>query len=276
MYKTVRNKVTSALRKAKTSHYHHLCSSKIHPSQLWKHLNTLLSRKKDSTLQSLVVNDRELSDKSEIAETMNSHFIRAAPLSSASTNPIQKTVTAAEFHTLSPVTEDGISTIVLALDPKKSSGPSDINAKCLQLTLPSISSSITRILNLSLCTGSVPSCWKAANVTPVFMKGDKLNPSNYRPISVISALGKILERVVYTRLMCHLSENNILTPYQSGFRPNHSTEYVLLLTVEDRRQEVDQGKAVAAVSNDFSKAFDSISHPLLLKKLQVSVLTTWL
>ena len=196
------------------------------------------------------------------------HFIHAAPLSSANTNPIQKTVTAAEFHTLSPVTLDEISTIILAIDPKKSSGPSDINAKCLQLTLPSISSSITRILNLSLSTGSVPSCWKAANVTPVFKKGDKLNPSNYRPISVIPALGKILERVVYTRLMCHLSENNILTPYQSGFRPNHSTEDVLLRTVEDWRQEVDQGKAIAAVFIDFSKAFDSISHPLLLKKLQ--------
>ena len=83
-----------------------------------------------------------------------------------------------------------------------------------------------------------------------------------------SCVGKILERVVYTRLMCHLSENNILTPYQSGFRPNHSTEDVLLRTVEDWKQEVDQGKAVAAVFIDFSKAFDSISHPLLLKKLQ--------
>ena len=94
MYKMVHNKVTSAL---------------------WKHLNTLLSQKKDSTLQSLVVNDCELSNKSDIAEAMNSHFIHAALLSSASTNHIQKTVTAAEFHTLSPVTEDEISTIVLAL-----------------------------------------------------------------------------------------------------------------------------------------------------------------
>ena len=73
----------------------------------------------------------------------------------------------------------------------------------------------TSLLNLSLCTGSVPSCWKAANVTPVFKKGDKLNPSNYRPISMIPALGKILERVVYTRLMYHLSENNIPVGFQT-------------------------------------------------------------
>ncbi len=68
--------------------------------------------------------------------------------------------------------------------------------------------------------------------------------------------------------MSHLKQNNMLTKYQSGFRPNHSTEDVLLRTVEDWRKEVDKGKAIAAVFIDFSKAFDSISHPLLIQKLQ--------
>ena len=65
---------------------------------------------------------------------------------------------------------------------------------------------------------------------------------------------------MYTRLVSYIDENNILTPYQSGFRPNHSTEDVLLQPAEDWRREVDQGKVVAAIFIDFSKAFDSISH----------------
>ena len=133
----------------------------------------------------------------------------------------------------SPVSEEEVFEIISLLDPNKSSGPSDITTKSLHLAISSISPSLTCILNLSLQSGSVPSCWKAANVTPVFKKGDKQDPNNYRPISVISTLGKILERVVYTRLLDHLSVHNILTPFQSGFHPNHSTEDVLLRTVED-------------------------------------------
>ena len=270
MYRTVRNKVTKDLRLSKANYYHHLCSSNMHPTKLWKHLNSLLSRNNRSSVKSLVVKNTEHTDKTEIAEAMNSHFITAATLQSPpniqnlDANPLASTP-----FSFAPVTEDEVSNIVVSLDPKKSSGPSEISTKCLQLTIPSMAASVARILNLSLQSGCVPSNWKAANVTPIHKKGDKQNPNNYRPISVIPVMGKILERVVYTRLMDHLNHNNILTPFQSGFRPNHSTEDVLLRTVEDWRREVDQGKAIAAVFIDFSKAFDSISHPLLLKKLNL-------
>ena len=268
IYKSARNKVTSDLRRAKTTYYHRLCSSNIHPAQLWKQLNNLLCRKNNCAVKSMVVNNRELTDKTEIAEAMNSHFIHAASPSTTPPHHLNPGTDPKPFFSLSPVTEDEVIGIVLSLDPNKSSGPSDINAKCLQLTISSIVTPIVRIINLSQQNGTVPSCWKAANVTPVFKKGDKQDPTNYRPISVIPVLGKTLERVMYTRLMTFLSENNILTPFQSGFRPNHSTEDVLIRTVEGWRQEVDQGKAIAAVFIDFSKAFDSIAHPLLLTKLQ--------
>ena len=258
---------TSDLRRAKKTYYHRLCSSNIHPAQLWKQLNNLLCRKNNCAVKSMVVNNRELTDKTEIAEAMNSHFIHAA---SPLTTPLHRNpgTDPKPYFSLSPATEDEVIGIVQSLDPNESSGPSEINAKCLQLTISSIVTPIVRIINLSLQNGTVPLCWKSANVTPVFKKGDKQDPTNYRPISVIPVLGKTLERVIYTRLMTFLSENNILTPFQSGFRPNHSTEDVLIRTVEDWRREVDKGNVIAAVFIDFSKAFDSIAHPLLLTKLQ--------
>ena len=192
IYRSARNKVTSDLRRAKTTYYHRLCSSNIHPTQLWKQLNNLLCRKSNCAIKSMVVNNRELTDKTEIAEAMNSHFNYAA-YPSSTPHHLNPGIDPKPSFSLSPVTEDEVIGIVQSLDPNKSSGPSDINAKSLQLTISSIVTPIVRIINLSLLNGTVPSCWKVANVTPVFKKGDKKDSTNYRPISVIPVLGKILE-----------------------------------------------------------------------------------
>ena len=98
---------------------------------------------------------------------------------------------------------------------------------------------------------------------------DRTDPNNYRPISVIPVVGKILERIVYQQTLHHLlKKNNLLTSHQSGFRPGHSMEDVLLHTIDDWRLAIDSGKVVAAVFIDFTKAFDTISHTCLIRKLQ--------
>ena len=104
--------------------------------------------------------------------------------------------------------------------------------------------------------------WKHANVAPVFKKGDRTDSNSYRPISVIPIVGKILERIVYQQTLHHLLKNN-LTSHQSGFRPGHSTEDVLLRTIDDWRLAIDSGKVVAAVFIDFT----TISHTCLIRKL---------
>ena len=106
-----------------------------------------------------------------------------------------------------------------------------------------------------------------ANVAPVFKKGNRTDPNSYRPISVIPIVGKILERIVYQQTLHHLLKNNLFTSHQSGFRPGHSTEDVLLRTIDDWRLAIDSGKVVAAVFIDFTKAFDTISHTCLIRKL---------
>ena len=126
---------------------------------------------------------------------------------------------------------------------------------------------LATIFNQSLTLGRVPAAWKRANVAPVFKKGDRTDPNSYHPISVIPIVGKILERIVYQQTLHHLLKNNLLTSHQSGFRPGHSTEDVLLRTIDDWRLAIDSGKVVAAVFINFTKAFDTISRTCLIRKL---------
>ena len=127
--------------------------------------HNLLSRKKSDTIKSLIVNEKELVDKMEIADSMNSHFIQA-PTPLQDCHQLLASNTYKMAITLEPASEEEITNIVRSLNPNKSSCPSTIDTKCLQLTILSISSSLTRIVNLILHSGSVPPGRKADNVTP--------------------------------------------------------------------------------------------------------------
>ncbi len=103
---------------------------------------------------------------------------------------------------------------------------------------------------------------------PVYKKGCKLNMVNYRPVSVLGAMSKILERVIYDQIEEYISKNNILYDLQSGFRPLHSTETCILYMTDKIRKEVDNGKLCGMVMLDLQKAFDTVDHNILLYKLK--------
>ena len=101
----------------------------------------------------------------------------------------------------------------------------------IRLTFPVIAPHLLHIVNSSLVTGAVPAAWKTAIVTPLFKSGDRCEPSNFRPISILSIVGKLCERVVGNQLASYLTEHNILCAEQHGFRPGHSTESAMLCAV---------------------------------------------
>ena len=128
---------------------------------------------------------------------------------------------------------------------------------------------VSAIFQLSLDTGTVPQDWKTAFVSPIYKKGDKGNPANYRLISLTCILCKTLEHIIASGLTKHLEKHNFLYDLQHGFRERRSCETQLIQLVEDLTRSLTNGKQTDLILLDFSKAFDKMNHLKLLYKLQM-------
>ena len=126
-----------------------------------------------------------------------------------------------------------------------------------------ICSSLDCLFNLHLRGSVVPQASKMAHVTPVHKSGANTDISNYRPISVLPVIVKVLEKIVHERLYKYFQAKSIPNQCQFGFRPNHTTQDVLVSTTEDWRRAIGRGKLVGAAMVDLSKAFDLVQHDIL-------------
>ena len=151
----------------------------------------------------------------------------------------------------------------------KSSSPGwdEIHMKVIKSVAPFLINPLAHVFNLSLHQGHVPSQLKRAKVIPLYKKGDKTLLTNHRPISVLPAFSKILEKLMYNRLLSYLSTHNILYQFQFGFRPKHGPNLALITLVDKIVQSLESGDYVCGLFLDFSKAFDTVNHKILFKKL---------
>ena len=152
------------------------------------------------------------------------------------------------------------------ISKNKATGLDQIPASIVKDSIEYIVEPLTHIINASLREGKIPGAWKRARVTPIHKGGDSANPSNYRPISVLSVLSKVLEKLVFNQVYDYLSKNELLCHNQHGFRPKHSTLTALLSLTEDISRKLDNGYVVGIVTLDLEKAFDIVSYEILLKK----------
>ena len=153
------------------------------------------------------------------------------------------------------------------MDSNKSPGISNFDARFLKLVAPVICKSLAYICNLSLHTSCFPNDWKLAKINPIHKDGDKYDVNNYRPISVLPVLSKIIERAVHDQLYHFLTKNGVLNPCQSGFRRNHSTATTLIDVSDYILNNMNKGLITGALFLDLKKAFDTVDYDILLQKL---------
>ena len=156
--------------------------------------------------------------------------------------------------------------IIDNIDTNKASGPDDISGRILKEYSREISPSPTVLFNLSLTLGKLPENWKLANISPIFKKGDRENCVNYRPISLLCIVSKLLERAVLNQIKSEILP--LITQFQHGFLSGRSTETQLIQIYNHINSTLDSSGQTDIIYLHFSKAFDSVPHHLLLHKLR--------
>ena len=165
------------------------------------------------------------------------------------------------------IQEETVRDVLLQLDCHKSMGLDEIHPRVLRELEEVIAKPLSIIYQCSLLTGEVPEDWRLANVTPIYKKGCKEDRGNYRPVSLTSVPGKIMEQIVLREIMQHVQDNRGIRSSQHGFTKDRSCLTSLISFYDLVTHLVDEGKAVDVVYLAFSKAFDTVSHSILLQKM---------
>ena len=224
----------------------------------------------------MVQNDVEITDPKLVANAFNNYFAnvgvnlaRLIPDFSKSSLGYLKNPSCKSFP-LFPVTPVEIENEISHLKFDKATGQYSIPVNILKILKSVISVTLATLFNISLSTGLVPSKFKvanAANVIPIQKKDCHTDLSNYCPISLLSTFNKLLEKIVSGRLLKFLEKEKMLFQGQFSFRSNHSTDFAILSIVDRVQHAIDQGDLSCGIFLDFSKAFDTVDHIILIEKL---------
>ena len=163
--------------------------------------------------------------------------------------------------------------IISILPVNKAVGPDCISHKMLKATSKSVSRPLCLLFNLSLSENTFPTYWKMAHVLPLFKKDYPSVSSNYRPVSLLSCVSKIMERIIFKHVYNYFHFNHLFYKYQACFLPGHPTVYQILETYHSIVKSIDEGKSCCMAFCDLSKAFDTVWHKGLLFKLQTYGIT---
>ena len=275
-YTKYRNKLTKLIRISRKLHFStKLKRASCNTYATWKVIKEIMGKKIDPLPKDeLTLNNVIIEDSSNYANYFNSFFTNIGPqLASKIDSPpnihytdfLSDRIQQSLF--LSPTNPNEIITVTKALSMSKVQGCDRISTSLLKQIIHVIASPLTHIINQSLLQGVFPDLLKIAKVIPIFKKDDSHEISNYRPISILPSISKVLEKIVYNRLINFVNTHQILNLNQYGFRKNHSTDLALVQIYDKITNAIANKEHVIGIFLDLSKAFDTLDHNILLQKL---------
>ena len=267
-YCKYRNQVKWHSRKAKVEKEKNIAKeSKLNSKLFYQYINNKIKPKEN--VSSLLKEDGKLTTNDlEKSEVLNDFFGSVFTVEDKSDIPIfnpNKPINS--FVNTVNITVDDMSNALSSLKINKSPGPDGLHPRVLKELSKELAYPLKCIFDLTIKTGKLPDKWKVAEVRPIFKKGNKTQPGNYRPVSLTSIVCKVFEGFVRNVLMRHLIDNNLLAEEQYGFCGGRSCTTQLLNTINDWLSFLDNNIPVDAVYLDFRKAFDTVPHERLLNKL---------
>ena len=215
-----------------------------------------------------------LTEPGDVGNSLNSYFTAIGPqLASeffSGANNIVPEDYLTKFKssfTLKEVKPATVLELLNAVKISKATGHDGISNRILKIAALFIHKKLTDICNLSIVLGIFPSEWKIAKVTPFFKSGERNEPNNYRPISVLPTIARLFERLIFKQIYSYFSDKKLIYSHQSGFRAQHSTTTALLDLLNQWCLNIDRGMVNGVLFLDLKKAFDTVDHVILLKKL---------
>lgn len=279
-FKNYRNKLKIILQMAEKQYYNDLLQKHVGDiKSTWTILNKIVKKGNNaSKFPNYFIDDnnKKITNVKDIANGFNAFFANIGPKLADKINPPDGNQTIYDYLTqptentifLQPVTEEEIKITLKTFKNKVSNDCDNINMSMVKQLSESLVKPLTHICNLSFISGIFPDKMKIAKIIPLFKSGNKNQFTNYRPVSLLSQFSKLLERLYYNRLNNFIEKNNIISDSQYGFRNKRSTSQALMDLIEQITDNIDNKKATIGIFIDLKKAFDTVNHDLLLKKLR--------
>ena len=261
----IRKETQTKLRKAHQEYVNKLISDdNCNTKDMWRYLKGL--RKDSCGVSTLVANGTSAHTPHDKAQMLNKQFSSVFTKEDLRTSPI---IPKRNIPKMPPVkvTEKGVLNLLQKLNTRKACGSDGIPAIFLKSCARELCTPLAFIIQQTINLKAVPNDWREAMITPIFKKGDRTSPGNYRPVSLTSICCKIAEHIIVSQTMAHLEKHHLLSENQHGFRRKRSCETQLMLTTHDFAQALNRRSQIDVAVLDFEKAFDKVAHQRLIRKL---------
>lgn len=270
-FKVFRNKLNVKLKTAKEEYYQAYFNDVVNNSTLlWKRLNNLLRQTDVVNIDNMLVNDCIVRG-ADLSNVLNDHFVAVGEPKCCNTKIIPSIHNTANFSgsmVFFPTTENEVKNVFHSLKNSKSRDANDVQVRPIKFVIDILAPILAEIYNLCLQQSCFPKEMQIAKVVAIHKGGNKNDPNNFRPISILPVFSKGLEKIMHKQLCSFLDKHSLISTSQYGFLKGRSMEFALLTQKEFISTALDVKEQVLGIFLDLTKAFDTVHHITLLAKLE--------